>query len=721
MTLERLIARLEWAAAAGFLFLRPVVTGPSADLDARVMNALLSALSWSPLLLSLLRTALAGDAALRAPRIPPPVLAAMAALGLATWAAPDKAFAFPRAAELGGALALFLWVSQQERPVGLRAAWLLIAGAAVCVAVGLFQAGGGLALLREEIRLEMAARDDPASPFREPAWMASLRESRLETDEIFGTLFPFYSNTYAGFLAMALPLFAGGALAAFRSGGKPLLGTLLAAAGSASLFCLVRTGSRGGFLAAAAGGLFFLARSRGVAWKKLAAGCLLFFVLAGTAVWAGAHHPSVRVRIGYWKGTAAMALDRLWAGVGPGSAHLAYDAYRSPGAGDVRFAHNAVLELAAEGGILLAAAFAWLAVRVFPRPGPLPAPVREQDPEGGFPFAWGALVIAGGLALSLFWDLFPRTSYREAEAILTAASAVVTLAIWSLSCGRGKPLESPFLVIGIESAVAAGLFHALVDFDLQIAGFAGFLLPLAGILAGFSAGRPCPLYVGLAQRTRILLIALAGLGGFFLTYRQPVVAGTVARERAAFQAALDERAGPDELRETARARLGAAREAAPWDTEILVEHARVLGFLWHQDRKEADRREALALWKAVEARRPWSGQPPLERALLHGPGDPPEQLVEAVRLLWKAAALLPAWPRPRLELARLLEGILSDDARVAAWAAAEELPLAAARDDLSRAAGRLYREALALDASVPDVHHKLSEAERRLIRERLGE
>lgn len=725
--LDRLIRHLEWAAAAGFLVMRPVVTGPLVDLDARIVNLFLSILSWSPLLLAMLRTARGGDAVLRAPRFLAPAAACLAALGAATWLSPDKAFAIPRSVELGGFMALFLWMSQQGRAAAVRGLWCLVAGAAICVAIGLFQAGGGLALMREEIRGEIQARRDPASPWQDPAWMTEVRESRLTTDEIFGTFFPFYSNTYAGYLAMLLAVLAGLLHETFRARAASLLRVLLGALLASAFYCLARTGSTGGFVSAAAGFAVYVARVRNVPWKSIGIAGAIVSSAVVVAVVSGWRHPSIDVRLGYWHGTALLAWNNFWTGVGPGSAHLAYDAFRPAGAGDVRFAHNALLELLAEGGILLAAVAAWLFLTLlFSREN---RGGRRDQAEGAIPetrdaafaFPWGAAAIAAGCMGAALWKLFPRTGYPEAEAILVACAAVLALALWTLGAAPGRLIFGPAALAGVEAGLAAGAVHLATDFGLQVQGLAGVFIPLAGVLAAARRDRPVPLNVGLPQSARFLLIGAAGLAGFLLLFRYPIAQGIAAREIAAFENARAERPGPDELRDLTATHLAAARDATPWNTEILVEHARVLGFLWAQDRKEEDRTRARELWALVASRRPWSGQPCLEQAFLVRTDDPPAKILASWHLLARAKELLPRWPRPRLELARRTEAILANESLLATWAADEEIPVAAARNDLTRRAARFYREALELDRLIPDPHHKLDESERRMIRQRLGQ
>ncbi len=717
--LERLIRGLEWSAAAFFLFMRPLVTGPLTGLDAEAANLLLASASWAPLFLSFLGAALTGEFSGKRPRSLLPAAAVLAALGIGALHPADKSFSLARLADLGGALALAAWFLQQGRAVAARALWLALAGGAAAVAVGIFQAGGGLALMRAETRQEIAEEATTNAPFVEPDWKISMRDSRLATDEVFGTFFPFYSNTFAGYLAMLLPIVAGILWDLGREKNRGALRGLLGSLAAAALVCLVRTGSQGGWVAAAFGALFLVLRAGGASpllpWKCLAAaagGVALAYAL-------GWRHPSVDVRLGYWAGTLRMIWDHLFFGIGAGSAHLFYDLYRIPGGGDVRFAHNALLELAAEGGLLLAATFTWFMVEVSRfRISARTAPETLPTEKPGFPFAWGAAVIAGGWLVASLGKLYPRTGYLEAEMILAATAAVACLALWTLGPGSGTLPWGQGTRAGLAAGVAAGSVHLLGDFGLQVQGFSGSFLAFAGILAAVNSPEEKSRPVPLSGAGRIALVGSVAAAGFFLLYALPSRRIEAAQALALLEQ-YEKGAGPDERRELAEKYLRRALCATPWNTELAARQGFLYGNLWRQDRREEDRAQALDAWRRVARRRPTNGQPLLEMSFLVKGDDTPALILEATRRLGEAAELLPRWPRPRLELARRFEAIRLTPELLAAYAQAEELPEPAAAQDLARRAGRLFGEALALDAMIPDPQHKLDEPQRRLIQERL--
>lgn len=702
--LSRLLAALAWASAAFFLALRPTVTGPLKDIDAQAMNLLLDAAGLLPLFLAALRAVLAGEIALRRPHILAGLGGGMAVSLAALGAAPDRSFAVPRVTDLAVAVGLTAWLSQRDTTSARRFLWLAAAAAVFPIAVGAFQGSGGLALLRAEIREEEAAREP--IPFVPPAWEVSARESRLATDEAFSTFFPFYSNAFAGYLALALPLFCGLLAQARRARVAAALTALLAAVLVAAAWDLLRTGSRGGWAAAGAGLAMLLLRRAGMPRRVIAMLAAGAAAIAFAAI-AAVGHPSLAVRLGYWASALRMIWAHPWLGVGPGSAHLYYDFHRASGAGDVRFAHNALLEFAAEGGVFLAAAAVcfWTAVlagREEAEEVPRPPPARAAATA----HAWAAVCLVAAAALPIFLVLHPKTRYVEIETIMAAAAAVAALGIWTLGAGAQAPLWGPWIRRGLSAGLAAALLHALVDFDFQIQGILQTVFPLGGILWAAREGAPPARRIELSNAARLAALALAVGGGYVVFHEIP------SRRAEAILAVsrIENRrpgTGPDELRERIAADLDPAIARVPWDTGLLVLKASLYEFLWFQDRREADRRAAADAWAAVgRIRGAESGLATLRLALLADARDPAEA-VRAVALLAVAAERLPAWPRPCWELGRRLERIARWPEALAVYAEAEEIPAAEAERDLARRARWAFREALARDAPIPDPQHKL--------------
>lgn len=75
---------------------------------------------------------------------------------------------------------------------------------------------------------------------------------------------------------------------------------------------------------------------------------------------------TLRIRLTYWQVGLRVWRHYFWTGVGLGNFALAYPAFQFLGAGDVREAHNALLEACCEtgvlGGLIMAAFFAYLAL-----------------------------------------------------------------------------------------------------------------------------------------------------------------------------------------------------------------------------------------------------------------------------------------------------------------------------------------------------------------------
>ncbi len=165
----------------------------------------------------------------------------------------------------------------------------------------------------------------------------------------------------AAYLIVMLPV----AYAATREGASNALRALGWAAMAIGLAALVLTFSRAGWMGAAAAAAFLVAvRSRAnrrggaVALLSVAAGVLAVLLLFNSH-----HDPSEDyTRIAIWQ-AALQIIDRFpLTGVGPFDFPLLYALVHVPDADATAFhAHSIYLTFFAEGGILLLAAFAWLA------------------------------------------------------------------------------------------------------------------------------------------------------------------------------------------------------------------------------------------------------------------------------------------------------------------------------------------------------------------------
>jgi len=254
---------------------------------------------------------------------------------------------------------------------------------------------------------------------------------------IFSTFFN--PNPLGGFLAMALSLAAGTALAAARWWRRALWG----AAALLLLAAIIPTHSRGAMLALSAAILIFVVLAAGMAANRrrnlrilaafgiaavLAAACALSVapsVRARAAAVFGGQSASNMFRLLTWQGAARMALHHPLLGIGPGGFEYAF--MRHAIAGYTRAAHQTYLQVAAEQGFLGLAAFLWLL---------------------------GAALFAARRALA-----------------------------------RGRDFRDRMLTIGAISALAALLVHSFLDYDWYIGAIGLVFWLLLGLLAHQAHGR----------------------------------------------------------------------------------------------------------------------------------------------------------------------------------------------------------------------------------------
>lgn len=720
--LPRLLGALEWCFAAGFVALRPLVASPTAEASGRFLNILLEMIAALPLLFLALRWALGGAPARGGGTFALAALGLWGALGLSAAWGLDPGGALPKLSSWTAGLAVAAWAALAGARTARKLLWVLLAGAALSVFVGVFQSLGEHRLIQEETRRALAERAAQEGPVTEPDWYVSMREGRIGTDEIFGTFYPFYPNTFAGYLAMLLPLWVGALADAERSRRPLALRAILLLLLAGTLWCLARTGSLGGYVAGAAGLALFGCLSRGVPFRRIAAFAAAAAGLGAAAYAAGLRHPSVEVRLGYWTGALAMAWDRIWTGVGLAGYPHAAPFYRPAGATEARHAHNDLLEGWAEGGVVLA-----LALCLFWRFALARRPRADAESAGaeaapGLPFAWGAVCAALALPLAVWMRAFLRSDETDSWVLLAAAASTAALALWTLSAGRGAPPWGSGTERGIRAGLGALLLHALQDFDFQASGIVQTALPLAGILWGAS----CPEAASpprMGRRLQAAVVAAAGVAGLLHlgAFSLPRLAAMLALDRVESRRPGT---GPDELRELAGMHLDRAVALTPWDTELLQTRARLREELWRmagKDRRDADWEGAVSGWREIARRRPLSGAPPLQLAMLHASRPEPARRLEALAPFEDAARLLPRFPTVRFELALHCDRLRADSDALAAYAGAEELLETDAAEDLLRRARRAYAEAVELEPAMRDPQHRLGEARLAFARKRISE
>lgn len=218
--------------------------------------------------------------------------------------------------------------------------WLLLLA-------GFDQHYGGLESTRQLVQQQPGWQDLP------PEYL-----KRIESNRVFATLF--YPNTLAGAILLLLPLtlytcwnvFQTPSSAARRIGRATLAGSLAYAA----LACLYWSGSKAGWLVAAATVAPVVWRSklpRRAKWLVLsvamALACAGFLIRFSSYLEKGA--TSASARLDYWKVAVSIAAENPILGSGPGTFGTLYKTRKSSESEMARLAHNDYLQQASDSGL----------------------------------------------------------------------------------------------------------------------------------------------------------------------------------------------------------------------------------------------------------------------------------------------------------------------------------------------------------------------------------
>ena len=231
---------------------------------------------------------------------------------------------------------------------------LALATMLVCVAA-LRQYFGGL----EETRRFAALYLDPTTTPKDFLL-------RLTSNRPFAW-FGGYPNALAGYLVIAFAPTLAWIWDRARAWDTRVKWITLVVAGGLMVFCLVLTGSRGGF---AAFGIMALT-TLGCCVPKgnrrsILAVVGLVVALAVVAVLGqrgGLLHfgtQSVESRMDYWRGAVAIAKDHPWVGTGPGTFGSIYPKYKTALTEEAQTVHNNFLQMWSDSGVLAFVAFALL-------------------------------------------------------------------------------------------------------------------------------------------------------------------------------------------------------------------------------------------------------------------------------------------------------------------------------------------------------------------------
>ncbi len=189
--------------------------------------------------------------------------------------------------------------------------------------------------------------------------------ARITSNRVFGSFV--YPNTLAGFLVVAFAPVLAWIWVRARGWDVRVKWIALVFAAGEMLFCLLLTGSRGGF---AAFGCMTLAvlwclvpKGRWGAAKAIVALVLVLGVVVALARHGGLLHfgtGSLEARTDYWGGAVRIIKDHPWIGTGPGTFGSIYPMYKTALTEEAAAVHNNFLQMWSDSGVLAFVAFAAL-------------------------------------------------------------------------------------------------------------------------------------------------------------------------------------------------------------------------------------------------------------------------------------------------------------------------------------------------------------------------
>lgn len=307
--------------------------------------------------------------------------------------------------------------------------------------------------------------------------MQSELQGRIAEGGVFGSFT--VSNGLAAFFILTLPALVGCLIqrgTRARWALLPLIGVAVS--------MLLLTRSKGALvMLAAAIALMVLwygtRRWRAVSVLAGIAGCLLIALMPSLL---DGLHASAQVRWGYWRAALELIAARPLRGHGIGGFAALAAQHLAIGAEYSRYVHNEILEVAVSAGIGAGVvALVWFALLL--RPPKLAAPAIAP------PTPWGLVLFVPIIAIPYLhvFGVLPADGWPTANNGLALLLIVILAA-----CTGGIMLLTLRLPLppawAVHLGLAAGLAHALIDFDFAAGGMVAALVVLA-VLAGSGRAR----------------------------------------------------------------------------------------------------------------------------------------------------------------------------------------------------------------------------------------
>jgi putative inorganic carbon (HCO3(-)) transporter len=531
-----------------------------------------------------------------------------------------------------------LAVSSRERQ-GLLAAFL--AGAVALSAHAVYQDLVELPALREQTKDDRSLREAMRKRHVEmnPAELQVLRE-RMQYNYVFGTFA--HPNSFAGYLALALPALVGAVVVSRRdpsAGWRPSLAGVCALLGLIGLWLTHSRGAIGatvlvGLVVAALLGRRLLLRQKRVTILglvlALAVGISLLSRVDLSSAF-GKQSSTAAVRLEYWRATWKMIQERPWLGVGPGNFGATYPRFMDETAEEkIKDPHNFLFEMWSTSGIfaLLALLVAlgafffqvgrglvrWSRAPSLPEESKKPGEGETMTSDGLIPwdFYLGGTI---GLLLSFVLrvqDLAPDDIL--AEAVAAALRSVVWFAAFALF--ERIAWTDRVQVVVLSAGVAALLVNLGVSGGISFPSVTGPMWVAIALALNALPLEPSPWLTPQRWSLSLPLPILSALTLIYVAYVfYPIMSSTTEVKnalladlhlRADLAKRPQERTIPRPLSDLNTSVIGRYEKAFredPNNARIAVHLARAYGQLWTLDRMaslDAARKAILAAQQAEQ-------------------------------------------------------------------------------------------------------------------------
>ncbi|MBI4833322.1 MAG: O-antigen ligase family protein [Planctomycetes bacterium] len=398
-------------------------------------------------------------------------------------------------------------VSYQLSVVRLISGVFLATGA-VIVCFALYQYLWGL----EEMRQTIIANSSGGTSV--PQELEEEFMSRVNANEPFGTFI--YQNSLGGFLVLVIPIFLACSIYSFlKRNWKLVIGYWLLLV--LMSFILYSTGAKGAWVAALISIILLFTIALWNRFNKPLRFIVPPVVIIGLAVlfWALWGNESMQTRFGYWQGAWGVIKNNLWTGVGLSNFADPYTMYKPVWAGETTTAHNVLLEVFSELGIIGIITFCtiWLIILIRGFKGINNLKTEENTPLPASPRGGEGKGVVVGVIIGAFVAFLLAQAFQGVFAIsdIPEIGLAVFFIIWLVSflLIYRIPITN-YYITGLIAGICGFLLHSLVDFNFSEAGLSMSIWLAGGLLVGLVfKSKEHIIKTGFVLKATVLAVALA--------------------------------------------------------------------------------------------------------------------------------------------------------------------------------------------------------------------